>query len=97
MRALKTVNLRIGDNVENLKNASWSAHDPTDRIDPGDVGVVVEVFAPARGPLLRSENEDGEEEVIDTSRDGYARVKWPKCVRHTLVRPEYEGKSWRKV
>jgi len=94
VRALKKVDLRVGDNVENLKSASWSAHDPFDRIDPGDVGVVVEVFAPARGPMIRDE-EDGE--TIDTSRDGYARVKWPKCKRHTLVRPEYEGKSWRKM
>jgi hypothetical protein len=93
MNGLKAVDLRVGDHVENLKNSSWSAHDPTDRIDPGDIGVVVEVFAPMRGPVMR--DDDGE--VIDTSRDGYARVKWPKCVRHTLVRPEYEGKSWRKV
>ena len=94
MNGLKTSNLRVGDRVENLKNASWNANDTADRLDPGDIGVVVEVIAPLRGPVIRDE-EDGE--MIDTSRDGYARVKWPNYQRHTLVRPEYEGKSWRKV
>ncbi len=93
MNGLKTINLDVGDRVENLKNAQWTADDPSDRIDPGDIGRVVEVFAPMRGPVVR--DDDGE--VIDTSRDGYARVKWPKYQRHTLVRPEYENKSWRKV
>jgi hypothetical protein len=79
---MRKIGLRVGDRIENVsRGSSWNADDETDRMDPGDIGRVIEVVQPEDGPVIV--DDDGEE--IDTSRDGFARVQWPHYKRISLV------------